>query len=220
MGRSSKEQADANRRQIVLAAGNLFRSRGYDAVGIADVMKAAGMTQGGFYKHFASKEALAAEAWKQGFEGAGAIWQRKEKNSPAADIIDYYLAPKPPEYRCPMVAHGEEVARWTKNAACAAFMSMVRGCSTTPSWTPPKGRSQKMGQAAVCGDGWGQFTEPGRRRRRLGRCLEGDRQGSRRRMTRAKASATRRRRRSSTSPNRSASPCTTTSSSAEADTRA
>jgi TetR/AcrR family transcriptional regulator, transcriptional repressor for nem operon len=111
VGRSSKEQADANRRQIVLAAGNLFRSRGYDAVGIADVMKAAGMTQGGFYKHFASKEALAAEAWRQGFEGAGAIWQRKEKNSPAADIIDYYLAPKPPEYRCPMVAHGEEVAR-------------------------------------------------------------------------------------------------------------
>ena len=67
MGRSTKEQADANRRRIVAAAGNLFRSRGYDAVGIADVMKAAGMTQGGFYKHFASKEALAAEAWSEGF---------------------------------------------------------------------------------------------------------------------------------------------------------
>ena len=63
MGRSSKEQADANRRRIVAAAGNLFRSKGYDTVGIADVMKAAGLTQGGFYKHFASKEALAAEAW-------------------------------------------------------------------------------------------------------------------------------------------------------------
>jgi TetR/AcrR family transcriptional repressor of nem operon len=111
MGRSTKEQADANHQRIVAAAGNLFRSRGYDAVGIADVMKAAGMTQGGFYKHFASKEALAAEAWSEGFALSSALWKRKEKDSPAADIIDYYLAPKPPEHRCPMVAHGEEAAR-------------------------------------------------------------------------------------------------------------
>ena len=111
MGRSTKEQADANRRSIVTAAGNLFRSRGYDAVGIADVMKAAGMTQGGFYKHFASKEALAAEAWSEGFELSSALWKRKEKDAPAADIVDYYLAAKSPEYRCPMVAHGEEAAR-------------------------------------------------------------------------------------------------------------
>jgi TetR/AcrR family transcriptional regulator, transcriptional repressor for nem operon len=111
MGRSTKEQADANHRRIVAAAGNLFRSLGYDAVGIADVMKAAGMTQGGFYKHFTSKEALAAEAWAEGFELSSALWKRKEKDSPAADIINYYLAPKPPEHRCPMVAHGEEAAR-------------------------------------------------------------------------------------------------------------
>jgi TetR/AcrR family transcriptional regulator, transcriptional repressor for nem operon len=117
MGRSTKEQADANRRRIVAAAGTLFRSRGYDAVGIADVMKAAGMTQGGFYKHFASKESLAAEAWGEGFESSSAIWLRKEKESPAADIIDYYLAPKPPEHRCPMVAHGEEAARMDEDCA-------------------------------------------------------------------------------------------------------
>jgi len=117
MGRSSKEQADTNRQRIVAVAGNLFRSRGYDAVGIADVMKGAGMTQGGFYKHFASKEALAAEAWRQGFELSSAIWRRKEKDSPAADIIDYYLAPKPPEHRCPIVAHGEEAARTEEDCA-------------------------------------------------------------------------------------------------------
>ena len=114
MGRSTKEQADANHRKIVAAAGNLFRSRGYEAVGIADVMKAAGLTQGGFYKHFASKEALAAEAWSEGFELSSALWKRKEKDTPAADIIDYYLAPKPPEHRCPMAAHGEEAARMEK----------------------------------------------------------------------------------------------------------
>ena len=118
MGRSSKQQAGANRRRIVAAAGNLFRSRGYDAVGVADVMKAAGMTQGGFYKHFSSKEALAAEAWGQGFEGAGAIWRRQEKRgSLAAAIVDYYLLPKPPELRCPMIAHGEDVGRMEEGCA-------------------------------------------------------------------------------------------------------
>src|ERR1700761_6568220 len=111
MGRSTKEQADANHRKIVAAAGNLFRSRGYDAVGIADVMKAAGLTQGGFYKHFPSKEALAAEAWSEGFVLSSALWKRKAKDSPLTDLIDYYLAPKPPEHRCPMTAHGEETAR-------------------------------------------------------------------------------------------------------------
>jgi TetR/AcrR family transcriptional repressor of nem operon len=111
MGRSTKEQTDANHRRIVAAAGNLFRSRGYDAVGIAEIMKAAGMTQGGFYKHFASKEALAAEAWSEGFALSCALWKRKEKDRRTADLIDYYLASKPPEHRCPMVAHGEEAAR-------------------------------------------------------------------------------------------------------------
>lgn len=118
MGRSSKEQAEANRRRIVVAAGKLFRGKGYDAVGIADVMKAAGMTQGGFYKHFASKEALAAEAWGQGFQGAGTIWRRQDKDgSLAAAIVDYYLSPKPPELSCPMVAHGEDVARMDEDCA-------------------------------------------------------------------------------------------------------
>src|ERR1700728_4101396 len=109
MGRSSKEQADANHQRIVDAAGRLFRTHGYDAVGIADVMKGAGMTQGGFYKHFASKEALACEAWGARFTGADALWHQQEgAGSPIAALIDYYLSPKPPEYCCPMLAHGEK----------------------------------------------------------------------------------------------------------------
>lgn len=62
MGRSSRQQADANRARIVEIASGLFRARGIEAVSIGDVMKAAGLTQGGFYRHFASKDALAAEA--------------------------------------------------------------------------------------------------------------------------------------------------------------
>jgi TetR/AcrR family transcriptional repressor of nem operon len=57
----SKEQAAKNRLAILASATQLFRERGVDAVGISELMKHAGFTQGGFYNHFASKSALVAE---------------------------------------------------------------------------------------------------------------------------------------------------------------
>lgn len=59
--RLTKEQTAQNRAAILDAAARLFRERGLDGVGVADIMKAAGFTHGGFYNHFASKDALAAE---------------------------------------------------------------------------------------------------------------------------------------------------------------
>src|SRR5712675_1674889 len=61
----SREQAAENRRAIVAAATRLFRERGVEAVGLSEMMKHAGFTQGGFYNHFESKAALVAEvlAW-------------------------------------------------------------------------------------------------------------------------------------------------------------
>ncbi len=60
--RVSKEQAAANRDRIVAVASRLLRERGVDGVGIDGLMQAAGLTHGGFYKNFASKDALVAEA--------------------------------------------------------------------------------------------------------------------------------------------------------------
>ena len=57
----SREQAAENRRAIIAAATQLFRERGVDAVGLSELMKHAGFTQGGFYNHFESKAALVAE---------------------------------------------------------------------------------------------------------------------------------------------------------------
>lgn len=117
MARSSKEQVASNRQRIVAAASELFRSRGYDAVGIADVMQAAGMTQGGFYKHFANKAALACEAWSAGFARVEAAWTRPsgegtaDEIAPVAAMVEYYLSDQPPEDRCPMQGHGEDAAR-------------------------------------------------------------------------------------------------------------
>src|SRR5712671_5104880 len=58
----TREQAAANRERILDAAAKLFRERGLDGIGVADLMKDAGLTHGGFYGHFGSKEELQAEA--------------------------------------------------------------------------------------------------------------------------------------------------------------
>ncbi len=62
----SKAQVQENRARIVATAGELFRERGYDGVGVAELMAAAGLTHGGFYKHFKSKADLMAEAAAEG----------------------------------------------------------------------------------------------------------------------------------------------------------
>ncbi len=59
--RVSREQMSENRRRILDAASRLFRAKGFDAVSVAEVMKAAGLTHGGFYGHFDSKDDLVAQ---------------------------------------------------------------------------------------------------------------------------------------------------------------
>ncbi|WP_213767866.1 TetR family transcriptional regulator [Caballeronia sp. dw_19] len=116
MGRSTRAQADLNRERIVDVATGLFRQHGVGAVSIADIMKAAGMTQGGFYKHFPSKEALAAEACTTAFVRAVEAWKEKARQSvdggrtALRDLVTYYFADKPPERTCPMVAFSQEAA--------------------------------------------------------------------------------------------------------------
>jgi TetR/AcrR family transcriptional repressor of nem operon len=62
MGRASKADAQKHRDEVVTAASRMFRERGIGAVSVPELMAAAGLTHGGFYRHFASKDALAATA--------------------------------------------------------------------------------------------------------------------------------------------------------------
>ena len=117
MGRSTRAQADQNRARIVDAASGLFRVKGIDAVSIAEIMEATGMTQGGFYKHFSSKEALAAEACAEAFERSTTTWKELVSAGPGSgrtnrlrQLAEYYLTEKPPEKTCPMIALGQDAA--------------------------------------------------------------------------------------------------------------
>ncbi|ARB30020.1 TetR/AcrR family transcriptional regulator [Pseudomonas tolaasii] len=81
MPRVSRKQAELNREIIVEAATHLFRERGLHGISLSDVMAAAGLTHGGFYGHFASKEALATEACNKAFEQSNLGWQEKINRS-------------------------------------------------------------------------------------------------------------------------------------------
>ncbi|MDX2677836.1 TetR/AcrR family transcriptional regulator [Streptomyces soliscabiei] len=84
--RVTKAQAEQNRAHIVATAARLFRERGYDGVGVAELMAAAGFTHGGFYKHFRSKADLMAEASASGLSQIAA---RSEGLSLAGFVESY-----------------------------------------------------------------------------------------------------------------------------------
>jgi TetR/AcrR family transcriptional repressor of nem operon len=69
--RVTREQMAENRRRILDSASQLFREKGFDAVSVAEVMKAAGLTHGGFYGHFRSKDDLIAQALAHGLASGG-----------------------------------------------------------------------------------------------------------------------------------------------------
>jgi TetR/AcrR family transcriptional repressor of nem operon len=93
----SREQAQLNREKVVEAAARLFRERGIDGIGVAELMKSVGLTHGGFYGQFGSKEELVAEACAWAFERSAARWKRTAAAHPrdtAGAIADFYLSPE------------------------------------------------------------------------------------------------------------------------------
>ncbi|MAZ18612.1 MAG: TetR family transcriptional regulator [Ahrensia sp.] len=94
--RVSREVAEENRKRVVETAGRLFRQHGYDGIGVATLMKAAGLTQGGFYKQFEDKSALAAEATEAALAENRKMWEDVIAASDAAPgeaIASWYLSP-------------------------------------------------------------------------------------------------------------------------------
>ena len=94
--RLSKQRTAENHRRIVEAATRLFRQHGFDRVGVAELMREAGFTHGGFYNHFESKEALAAEACEQVFARVNAeLAKRLQPKTGSAwqNYVAEYLSP-------------------------------------------------------------------------------------------------------------------------------
>lgn len=128
----TKAQAQANRAHIVATASVLFRERGYDGVGIADLMASAGFTHGGFYKHFPSKAELLAEAATCGFAQGAA----KADGVDAVEFVTHYLSREHRDARgdgCTMAALSADAARQpdsVKTAFAGGVESMLATLAT------------------------------------------------------------------------------------------
>jgi TetR/AcrR family transcriptional repressor of nem operon len=116
----TKEKAAENRQSIIETAGRLFREHGFDGIGVADLMKAAGFTHGGFYNHFSSKTALAAEAASSGLKHSQSklsdvlMNEQKPGSSGLVKHVEHYLSHEHRDDRaggCTMASLASDAAR-------------------------------------------------------------------------------------------------------------
>src|SRR5881227_3564670 len=113
----SREQAAQNRERIVEAAAQLFRERGFEGIGVADLMKEAGLTHGGFYGHFSSKDDLVAEASGRALTQSLALLSKVAERGgadPLSAIATAYLTSRhrdKPGEGCLLAALGSDVSR-------------------------------------------------------------------------------------------------------------
>ena len=134
MPRVSKAQTEANHEAIEAAASRLFRERGLHGVTVADVMAEAGLTHGGFYAHYPSKDALAATACEHAFAVAEGKWQRRiaaaaTPRDARRVIAERYLGAAncdPSVASCPTATLAADVARvGTDHPIHAAYVAFV-----------------------------------------------------------------------------------------------
>lgn len=124
MPRASREQADHHRTAITEASARLFREHGVDNVSVAELMAAAGLTHGGFYGHFASKDELAGAACRWSFGRSVERWKKRvaDKNDHSAArtaLTDSYLSSQSrsgPDGSCPATTLASDAARKSADA--------------------------------------------------------------------------------------------------------
>lgn len=136
MPRVSREQASKNHSVIEEVAARLFREQGFRGVSVGDLMGAAGLTHGGFYGHFDSKEALATVACKKAFEQSKTRVDQRialagERTVARQSMIDNYLTTERRDNLgdgCPVSAFVSDIAREpVASPLRAAYVDGVKG---------------------------------------------------------------------------------------------
>ncbi|WP_233968803.1 TetR/AcrR family transcriptional regulator [Pectobacterium polaris] len=133
MARVSKQQMERNREEIIQVSSQLFRERGLNGVSVNDLMAAAGLTHGGFYGHFASKDELAAIASRKALEGSNSRWQEISQHADQHNLqtmVEHYLSPAHRDNAkdgCALTALASDIARESEDKPVReVYLSGVR----------------------------------------------------------------------------------------------
>jgi TetR/AcrR family transcriptional regulator, transcriptional repressor for nem operon len=150
--KKSKAETAETRKRILEVAAQAFKSKGITATGVAEIMVAAGLTHGAFYRHFASKEQLVAEACASSMdvlvesaevaaEGGQASFLKHLEDFLSAEYRDDTLG------GCPLVAMGSELVRadtQTRRAASQGFQQLI---DIVARWTPAEDLASARAEA-------------------------------------------------------------------------
>jgi len=139
--RKSKLETAQTRETIVAAAADLIRRTGIAEASLADMMAAAGLTHGGFYRHFRNKEHLVSEALCAAGEKAIATIGRNMAKGGLNAAVDGYLSTShrdSPTPNCPFAALGSEMARSGKETKAAATEVLEKLFATLAGDTPDR----------------------------------------------------------------------------------
>jgi len=139
----SKEQVAANRRALVRAAGRMFRERGIDGVGVAEISQRAGLTHGALYAQFASKQDLAAEALADGLARGHAqlTAAAAQADAPLEALLDFYVSRRHRDdivRCCAMVASASEIARQDRRVSAELSRGLERLTATVAAALGPR----------------------------------------------------------------------------------
>ncbi|HVZ01714.1 MAG TPA: TetR family transcriptional regulator [Dongiaceae bacterium] len=144
--RVTKEQMAEHRRRILEAAGRLFREKGFEAVTVAEVMQAAGLTHGGFYGHFKSKDELIAQTLEQ-------IRTVHPEGATLADYAAGYLTEAHRDEHaggCSFAALGGDTIRQSPEARAAMTERLRRQIARLTALAPGRTEAEKR-KAALAG---------------------------------------------------------------------
>ena len=149
----TREQAAQNRERILDAAAQLFRERGFDGIGVADLMKEAGLTHGGFYGHFSSKEHLIAEASARALTRSLADWSKvadRASGDPLSAVAGFYLSSRHrdnPGAGCLLAALGPDVSRQAPAVRRAVTDYVRAACDLLAKLVPRKSKAARRQKA-------------------------------------------------------------------------
>jgi AcrR family transcriptional regulator len=154
--RTAPSRKEATHNRIVGAAARAIRRSGYDGTGVANIMKEVGLTHGGFYAHFASREAMLAEAADQAGAESVATLTRVAAAAPPQEalrsLIEAYLSKEhvaDAETGCPVAALGSEMPRQAPKVRRAATRRIKELVDVVARHSPDQGEPGAYGNALV-----------------------------------------------------------------------
>jgi TetR/AcrR family transcriptional regulator, transcriptional repressor for nem operon len=158
MMRYSREHKLETHARIVKRASVRIREKGAHGIGVADLMKDAGLTHGGFYAHFDSREALVIEAFAYAMDRSNERWRKLAEQTPPdkrlAAIVEQYLTPlhrDDPGHGCAVPTLGAEIARESPKTrkAFAAKLEQMIGLLAEQIPGVPRSTARKQAMATI-----------------------------------------------------------------------